>query len=105
VQPDERSAPALSAGRHQDIHRLEYRRAAQAVVHQGDRAGDKAAGPGVEQGRHFLLRQVGRPGYAQVDAGQERLPRAARPDAPLHRVVLHAEDQQLPAADHGELLV
>src|SRR5580704_6429211 len=75
------------------------------MVQQGRRPGDEAARPGVKQGRHLLLEQVGRSGLAQVDAGQQRLPRPARPDAPLHRGVLHAQVQQLPAADHAELLV
>jgi hypothetical protein len=61
--------------------------------------------PGVEQGCHLLLRQVGCPGQAQVDAGQQYLPRAAGPDAPLHHMVFHAEVEQLPAADHRELLI
>ena len=40
---------------------------------------------------------------ALLYAGQQRLPRAAAPEAVLHRVVLHAEGEQLPAADHAGL--
>lgn len=74
-------------------------------VQQGYRAGDEAARPGVEQGRHLLLGQARRSAQGQVDAGQQRLPRAAQADPVLHDVVRHAEGEQLLAADHGELLL
>jgi hypothetical protein len=105
VQPDETGAMALPPGGHQDVDGLEHYRTAQAMVHQRRRPGDEAARTGVEQGRHLLLGQVRCPGQAQVDAGQQYLPRAARPDAPLQHVVFHAEALKLPAADHGELLI
>jgi hypothetical protein len=75
------------------------------VVHQGYRAGDDATRPGVEQGRHLLLPEARRSADREVDAGQQCLPRAALADAILHAVVGHAEGEQLPAGDHGELLL
>ena len=79
VQPGEAGAEALPAGRHQDVDDVHGGSAPDAVVHQGRRAGDEAARPGVEQRRQLLLRQARHSAHGQVDAGQQRLPWAAAP--------------------------
>jgi hypothetical protein len=98
---------ALYSGAGSRAARMRARRSASAAdrIPSATSPGDEAARPGVEQGGHLLLRQVRRPGQAQVHAGQQRLPRAARPDPPPHRGVLHAQAQQLSPAGHRELLV
>ena len=90
-----RCCSALPAHRHQHVDDVHGGSAPDAVVHQGRRPGDEAARPGVEQRGHLLLRKARHPAHRQVDAGQQRLPRAAAPHAVLHRVVLHAEGEQL----------
>ena len=78
VQPGEAGA-ARAAGRPVPAGRYVHGGSApDAVVHQGHRAGDEAARPGVEQGGHLLLLQAGHAGRRQVNAGKQRLPRAAR---------------------------
>src|SRR6185437_6386346 len=106
VQPGKAGAEAPSASRHQDVDSVVNGGSApDAVVHQGHWAGDEAARSAVEQRGHLLLRKARHAGRSKVDAGQQRLPRATPPDAVLHSVVLHAENEQLSAADDGELLL
>jgi hypothetical protein len=105
VQPDETGAAALPAGWHQHVDEIHSRFAPDAVVQQSDRVGDDAARSGVQHGRQFLLGHARDPGRRQVDAGQQRLPRATAADAILHRAIAHAEGEQLSAADHGGLLL
>jgi hypothetical protein len=105
VQPGKAGIDPAPFGRHQHVDDVQVRLAPDAVVQQGDRAGDEAARPGVEQGGHLFLEQSGRSACAQVDAGQQHLPRATPADAVLRDRVGHADGEQLPAADHAELLV
>jgi hypothetical protein len=76
-----------------------------AVVLQGHRTGNEAARPGVEQGRQLFLRNTRDPVGGNVDAGQQYPPWSAHAYSVLHGGVLHAEREQLPAADDGELLL
>ena len=87
----------------EDVDLIEAR-ALQPVSPHRDRPGQQALRPRVEQRRHRPLIRGDRAGVDHVNAGQDPLPPAARPDQVIEPAAAHAALDRLRPANHSELL-